>query len=111
MGQQSTIVIRARMGLKGGPYCGLQRRMKWGRGGRISGGAGICYNNTRAARTPTGGAETGLVWSMKPETTQERQQAILLEIIEYYLSRQQAISARTLSKFSRLAVPISLAAS
>lgn len=41
---------------------------------------------------------------MKPETTQERQQAILLEIIEYYLSGQQAISARTLSKFSRLAL-------
>lgn len=41
---------------------------------------------------------------MKAETIQERQQAILLEIIQYYLDSQEAISARTLSKFSRLAL-------
>ena len=40
----------------------------------------------------------------KTETIQGRQQAILLEIIQYYLESQEAISARTLSKFSRLAL-------
>ncbi len=41
---------------------------------------------------------------MKEDPTLERQQAILVEIVEYYLARRQAISARTLSKFSRLAL-------
>lgn len=40
----------------------------------------------------------------KTETMQERQQAILMEIIQFYLESQEAISARTLSKFSRLAL-------
>ncbi|MCZ6473380.1 MAG: hypothetical protein O6934_08055 [SAR324 cluster bacterium] len=41
---------------------------------------------------------------MKQETVQARQQAILVEIIQYYLSRHEAISARTLSKISQLAL-------
>jgi heat-inducible transcriptional repressor len=41
---------------------------------------------------------------MKEETTQERQQAILTEIIRFYLTRHKAISARTLSKISALSL-------
>ena len=47
---------------------------------------------------------TSLHGHMKPETIQERQHAILLEIIQYYLDRHEAISARTLAKFSQLAL-------
>jgi len=40
----------------------------------------------------------------KGEETEKREQAILDEIIRYYMDRQEAISARTLSKISSLAL-------
>ena len=41
---------------------------------------------------------------MSEQALQEREEAILLEIIQYYLSHHNAISARTLSKISRLSL-------
>lgn len=45
-----------------------------------------------------------LAMAMKGEDTLKREQAILEEIIRYYMDRHEAISARTLSKISRLAL-------
>jgi heat-inducible transcriptional repressor len=58
-----------------------------------------------AATNPQFGAARSQGGSAVPrETFPDRELAILEEIVEYYLERQESISARTLSKISRLSL-------